>query len=80
MATIQSPSIFHDEVVDFFASAPSRDQILSYRPSAQVQARASELLAKLRAGQLTEAEEDELDGFEQAELFLQLICARIHAH
>jgi hypothetical protein len=77
--TVQSTSIYHDELVDFLASAPSREQLLNFRPSEEVRRRARGLLAKIRDGSLTNEEQQELDQFEQAELLMQLICARIHA-
>jgi hypothetical protein len=77
--TIESTSLYHDEIVDFLASAPSREELLNFRPSERVQRRARELLAKLRDGKVTSEEEQELEQFEQAELLMQLICARIHA-
>ncbi len=79
METVQSTSLYHDEIVDFLASAPSREELLNFRPSERVQWRARELLAKLRDDNLTSEEQQELDQFEQAEFLMQLICARIHA-
>jgi hypothetical protein len=79
MATMQSPATYLDEVLDFIASQPTRDQILNYRPSQQIQARARQLLAKQNSGPITPDEEEELDQFAQAEMFMQLLVARIRA-
>ena len=79
MATVETPATYLDEILDFLASAPSSEQMLNYRPSQQVQQRARDLLAKQNRGLLTPEEEEELDQFGQAEMFMQLLAARIHA-
>jgi hypothetical protein len=68
-----------DELAAFLASGPSREELLAFRFSEQTRQRAHELLDKLRDGHLTEEEERELDQFEQADLLMQLVAARIHA-
>jgi len=79
VATVETPATYLDEILDFLASAPSSEQMLNYRPSQQVQQRARDLLAKQNRGLLTPEEEEELDQFGQAEMFMQLLAARIHA-
>ena len=79
MATVETPATYLDEVLDFLASAPTPEQMLDYRPSEQVQRRASALLAKQTRGLLSPEEQEELDQFAQAEMFMQLLAARIHA-
>ncbi|HEV3255941.1 MAG TPA: hypothetical protein VG013_03605 [Gemmataceae bacterium] len=73
MASVQNMPRILDEITDFLASSPSREQLLNYRPSDEVQQRARELLAKLKNGQLTEAENRELDQFESVEMLMQLL-------
>jgi energy-converting hydrogenase Eha subunit F len=79
VATVESPVSYLEEILDFFASEPTRDQMLKYRPSQQVQVRARELLAKQNRGGITQDEQEELDQFVQAELIMELLAARIHA-
>jgi hypothetical protein len=68
-----------EEIADFFASCPTAEEILSYRPSAKAQKRLSSLLAKEERARLTEDEQEELDVFEHAEALLQLVKARLRA-
>ena len=66
-----------EEVADFLASCPSREQFLSYHPPAPVQERARELLERSKSGRLTADEQWELNQFEHAETLMQLIKARV---
>jgi hypothetical protein len=68
-----------EEIADFLASCPSREQLLRYHPSVEVQERARELLEKSKSGRISADEEWELDQFEHAEMLLQLIKARVRA-
>ena len=68
-----------EEIANFLASCPSREQLLSYHPPAEVQERVRELLEKSKAGRLAADQQWELDQFEHAEMLLQLIKARIRA-
>lgn len=68
-----------EEIADFFASCPTPEEILSYRPSARAQKRLRGLLDKGERDRLTEDEERELDAFEHAEALLQLVKARVRA-
>ena len=62
-----------DEIAEFLASSPSRDQILDYHPSPAMQRRASQLLEKNREGTLTDDDRVELAEFMHAEsLFRRL--------
>jgi hypothetical protein len=79
MPAIQITPRFTGEIADFLARGPSPEQMLSFRPSAQVQQRASELLAKQRDSRLSAEEEWELDQFEHAEMLMQLVKAKIRA-
>jgi hypothetical protein len=77
MAIKKKTAWLTEEIANFFASCPSRDQLLNYRPPEDVQRRAQELVHKLKANQLTSDEQWELDQFEHAESLLQMIKARI---
>jgi len=68
-----------DEIAEFFATSPTPDQVLNYRLPEPILRRTSQLLKKNRDGTITEEEDAELDRFENAELFLQAVLARIRA-
>jgi hypothetical protein len=79
VSTTPSASSLFDEVATLFASAPSQNSILEFRPSQATIERANELLELNRANALDEASRRELDQFEQAELLMRLVKARIRA-
>ena len=66
----------YDEMIDLFARGGGAGSILAFRPSAQAQARVSELLGRGRAGTLTEDEQRELERFGELEGLMQLVKAR----
>lgn len=59
-----------DEILDFLASTPSPAQIIDYHPPETLQQRLRDLLAKNRAGQLSNAEQVELDEFLRMNRFM----------
>ena len=75
MITTQ-PQVF-EEIAEFMSRFPAREQVLAFRPSAETQARASELLWKSNSGTLTDEEQDELADFGRAELFVRMLKARM---
>jgi hypothetical protein len=79
MATTRQVPLILEEIAEFLASTPSREQLLNYRPSEPVQRRARELLAKQGEEQLTKEEQQELDEFLQAEILMRLVKAKLHA-
>ena len=79
MAVVQAPTRLFEEIADLFASNPSDEQLLKFRPSETVQQRARDLLDGQNAGELSEDEQRELDQYEQAELLVRLVKARLHA-
>jgi hypothetical protein len=66
-----------DEVADFFARLPSREEILAYRPSSEAQQRLRMLLDKSKQGRVTTDEAWELQQFEYIESLIQAIKARL---
>ena len=66
-----------DEVADFLASCPSREELLAYRPSRQAQERFNVLFEKSKKGTLDADEEWELNQFEHLEVLLQAVKARL---
>jgi hypothetical protein len=47
-----APHTLFNEILDFLSSTPTPEAILAFRPSKELQARASELLEKNQAGNL----------------------------
>jgi hypothetical protein len=66
----------YDEVVAFFARAPSQEEIAAFRLSDDSVDRVRELLRKNSAGTLTTDEADELDACVQLDRMLLLIRSR----
>ena len=66
-----------DEIAEFLAGCPARDDLLAYRPSAQAQERFNELIARSKTRSLSADEEWELDQFEHMEMLIQSIKARL---
>jgi len=60
-----------DEVDEFLLSSPSVQQIVDFRPSDGLQARARLLLDRNREGNLSETERLELDDFQALENFMR---------
>ncbi len=77
MATVQAAPRIMEEIAEFLACGPTRDEVLSFRPSPQSQERARELLDRLREGRVNAEEQRELDQFEHAETLMRLLKARL---
>jgi hypothetical protein len=80
MATTRKTLWLTEEIADFLATCPSREQLLRYHPSAAIQRRARDLLDKLKNGRITEDEHRELDQFEYAEMLMRLVKARLRSN
>ncbi|HLG18117.1 MAG TPA: hypothetical protein VJH03_26990 [Blastocatellia bacterium] len=65
-----------DEIIDFLASGPTREQIIAFKASEAAQRRLAELLDKNREEGLTEAESAELDVYEQVDHVMSSLKAR----
>lgn len=76
MTTATQPQVF-EEIAEFLAAFPSREQVLAFRPSPETQGRARELLEKSNTGELTDEEREELEDFGRAELFVRMLKARL---
>ena len=76
--SLQQPAVparTYRAILDFLASKPTPDEIVALRPDPEMQARLSTLLARRSAGQLTPAEQAELDEFERIEHLMVLLKA-----
>lgn len=65
-----------EEVYDFLLSAPTPEQVISFRPSEPMQARIRELLEANRDRALLAEEQAELDEFSRVEHFVRMLKAR----
>ncbi|MBI1802060.1 MAG: hypothetical protein HY259_10140 [Chloroflexi bacterium] len=65
-------------IIELLTSAPGPEQVLAIQPSAALQARASDLLARNKAGELSAAEEYELERYLMLEHLVRL--AKAHAY
>jgi hypothetical protein len=77
MATKPSATWLIDEVADFLAGCPSRDELLAYRPSRRAQEHYTTLVAKSKSGSLSTDEEWELNQFEHLEVLIQSVKASV---
>ncbi len=66
----------YEEIVDFFASAPSAEQILKHKASARVKARVSFLLDRKKNGTLTADQQDELNSYAELEHIMRMVKAK----
>lgn len=70
----------YDEIVDLLARGSRPAEILRFRPSRAAQRRATYLLERNRAGELTDEEAAELEQLGQFEHLMQLVKARARLH
>lgn len=74
---LASQQLLFDEVLEFLASTPTKEMIIDFKPSDELQARASRLLDKNRQGNLSPDEERELDEFQRMNHFVSMLKARV---
>jgi hypothetical protein len=77
MSTVEAPSRLFEEIATLFASSPAPQEVLDFRPSEAAIQRASDLLELNRQERLDDDLRRELDQYEQAELLMRLVKARI---
>jgi hypothetical protein len=64
------------EIVDFIAAGTTPQAIIDYRPSAAVQQRVAELIAREKEGGLSPEDKSELDHFMDLEHILRMAKGR----
>jgi hypothetical protein len=75
--TLHIPDHLGDqEIISVLASQPTPEQLLAIRPSPELQNRMSYLLSQNKAGQLSSAEETELDRYMTLEHLVRLAKAQ----
>jgi hypothetical protein len=77
MTVKQEPNWLADEIAIFFASCPTPEEILAFRPSSRARKRLDTLLTRVKRDRQTPDEERELDANEHAEMLMQLVKARV---
>jgi hypothetical protein len=79
MPTARAVPDAFQEISELFASSPTRNQVLKFRPSKALQRRARALLNKQERSNLTEDEQTELNEMLHAETFMRLVKAKLRA-
>jgi hypothetical protein len=69
------PAHTYRYILDFLASQPTAEQIATFRPTPDMQARLRTLVAREKAGALTPNEKQELDEFERIEHLVIMLKA-----
>jgi hypothetical protein len=72
-------SSFAQELAEFIASRPTREEFLAFHPSEGVQRHAAKLLQKQNDGEVSYEERQELEEFTYTERLIRLIKARLRA-
>lgn len=66
----------YNDLLHFLVERASPDQILAYKVSPEIQARADELLERLKADQLTPEEAEELEQMREFDLMIRAFKAK----
>ena len=66
----------YDEVIDFIASGPSPDAVVSFRLSESANRQAELLVQREKDGEISEAEKSELDHYLELEHIMRLAKVR----
>ncbi|MGC9524906.1 MAG: hypothetical protein ACP5D7_05130 [Limnospira sp.] len=79
---LQQPTLpvhIYRYILNFIASAPTPEEIAAFKPTPEMQERLQTLLSRSKTGQLTSAEQQELDEYEQIEhLIIMLKAGNLH--
>jgi len=69
------PARLYRDILNFLASNPAPEQIVAFRPAPEIIERVRTLLAREASGEITSAEKEELDEFEQIEHLMVMVKA-----
>jgi hypothetical protein len=69
------PARLYRDILNFLASNPTPEQIVAFRPAPEIIERLKTLLAREASGEVSLAEKEELDEFEQIEHLMVMIKA-----
>lgn len=67
------PATVYQYIFDFLASEPNAEEIISFRPTQEMQQRLRSLLQRSADGALSPSEEAELDAYERIEHFIVML-------
>jgi hypothetical protein len=67
------PTRVYQYILDFLVSNPTSEQILAFRPTAEMQERMQTLLRRSKAGELNPTEQKELDEYERIEHLMVML-------
>ncbi|MCL4267436.1 MAG: hypothetical protein KJ069_29935 [Anaerolineae bacterium] len=80
-ASVSQPAVaypVYNEFLNFLMTAPSPQEIIKFKASPTAQLRLRELLDKNRETVLTDAEQSELDAYEQVDYVMTMLKAKAH--
>jgi len=80
MSIQESALPYYEQILEFLATGPSAQEIITFRPRPEVQERFSQLLETNRQDGLTSQEEEELDHYIRIERMLALLKAKAYHH
>ncbi len=69
------PARLYRDILSFLASNPTPEQIVAFRPASEIIERLKTLVGREASGEITPAEKEELDEFEQIEHLMVMIKA-----
>jgi hypothetical protein len=69
----------YNDLLTFLVAHATPEQILAYRVSPEIQARADELLERLQDGTITPEESEEVDQMRDFDLRVRVLKANAHA-
>ena len=69
------PAHIYRHILDFIASQPTPEQILAFRPTAEMCDRLQTLLTRNKTGEINPSEQQELDEYERIEHLLIMLKA-----
>ena len=75
-----SHHLLYNELIEFLSRGPKPQEILAFRPSAEVMERISLLLDKNQSDSLHGTEQAEIEQAEMLDYLMTLIKARAHQH
>jgi hypothetical protein len=67
------PTRVYQYILDFLVSNPTSEQILAFRPTAEMQERMQTLLRRSKLGELNPTEQKELDEYERIEHLMVML-------
>ncbi len=70
----------YEEVIEFIAAGATPQQVVDFRPSELLQERVKSLVVRHRAGELSVAEQEELNQYLMLEHVMRLAKARARKH